>query len=71
MTITEAVEKLTALQTEMVRLVNEYEKATGLVITSVHVSTQDYIKMFPECSRVVATIELPRQTTAKEEDDND
>lgn len=71
MTVTKANEKLTELQIEMVKLVNEYEESTGLVITSVHVSTQDYIKMFPECSRVVATIELPRQTTAKEEDDND
>lgn len=67
MTVTKANEKLTELQIEMVKLVNEYEESTGLVVTSLFVSSKDTIAMFPEQARVVAMAELPRQTKVAEE----
>lgn len=67
MTVTKANEKLTELQIEMVKLVNEYEESTGLVVQSLYVAGKSYVEKFPEQSRVVATIELPKQAEVKGE----
>lgn len=67
MTVTEANEKLTELQIAMVKLVNEYEESTGLVVQSLYVAGKSYVEKFPDQFRVVASVELPRQAEVKGE----
>jgi hypothetical protein len=61
MNIKDANEGLTVLQESIARMIEGYEKETGLIVQNAHIRSQSYCQSFPKADRVVLTVELPKQ----------